>query len=74
MAMAVPVVALFGPTDERQFEFGERDVCLTVELSCRPCRPHGSRRCPTGDWRCMPDIRVETVAEAVSAALAEAGG
>ncbi len=73
MAMAVPVVALFGPTDERQFEFGERDVCLTVEISCRPCRPHGSRTCPTGDWRCMPDIGVAAVEKAVLAAVENTG-
>jgi ADP-heptose:LPS heptosyltransferase len=73
MALGVPVVALFGPTDERQFEFGERDACLTVELSCRPCRPHGSKRCPTGDWRCLPEIGVAAVETAVLAVVEKTG-
>jgi heptosyltransferase-2 len=61
MALGVPVVALFGPTDERQFEFETPGICLTEECACRPCRPHGSRRCPEGTWRCMPDISVGRV-------------
>lgn len=70
MAVGTPVVALFGPTDERQFEFGESDRCLTVDLDCRPCRPHGSLRCPEENWRCMPGIDVGRVEAAVMEALA----
>jgi ADP-heptose:LPS heptosyltransferase len=70
MAVGTPVVALFGPTDEGQFDFGESDRCLTVDLVCRPCRPHGSLRCPEGNWRCMPEIDVEKVEAAVMKALA----
>lgn len=69
MAVGTPVVALFGPTDEKQFEFGEGDSCLTVDLACRTCRPHGSLRCPEGDWRCMPEITVDMVEEAVMKVL-----
>jgi heptosyltransferase-2 len=65
MALGVPVVALFGPTDEEQFEFLPPSTCLTVDLPCRPCSPHGSRRCPVGDWRCLPEIGAATVEEAV---------
>jgi ADP-heptose:LPS heptosyltransferase len=65
MALGVPVVALFGPTDEEQFEFLSPDACLTVNLPCRPCRPHGSRICPVGDWRCMPEISAAAVEEGV---------
>jgi ADP-heptose:LPS heptosyltransferase len=70
MAVGTPVVALFGPTDENQFDFGESDRCLTVDLDCRPCRPHGSLRCPEDNWRCMPEIDVKRVEGAVIEALA----
>jgi heptosyltransferase-2 len=69
MALGVSVVALFGPTAENQFEFGRRDRCLIAPLTCRPCRPHGSVRCPEGDWRCMPDIPVRSVSDAVAELL-----
>jgi heptosyltransferase-2 len=69
MALGVSVVALFGPTAEDQFEFGRRDRCLVAPLACRPCRPHGSVRCPEGDWRCMPDIPVRSVSDAVAELL-----
>jgi len=69
MALGVSVVALFGPTAEGQFEFGPRDRCLVAPLACRPCRPHGSVRCPEGDWRCMPDIPVRSVRDAVAELL-----
>jgi heptosyltransferase-2 len=65
MALGVPAVALFGPTDEQQFEFPPPGACLTVDLPCRPCRPHGSRTCPVGDWRCMPEISAAAVEAAV---------
>jgi len=70
MALGVSVVALFGPTAESQFEFGPRDKCLVAPLACRPCRPHGSVHCPEEDWRCMPDIPVQSVREAVTELLA----
>jgi len=69
MALGVKVVALFGPTAENQFEFGDGDRCLVADLSCRPCRPHGSVLCPEKNWRCMPDIPVQSVREAVAELL-----
>jgi lipopolysaccharide heptosyltransferase II len=69
MALGVRVVALFGPTAENQFEFGDADRCLVADLVCRPCRPHGSVHCPEEDWRCMTDIPVRSVREAVAELL-----
>lgn len=71
MALGVSVVALFGPTAENQFEFGSGDRCLVTHLACRPCRPHGSLRCPEENWRCMPDITVQSVKRAVTELLAQ---
>jgi lipopolysaccharide heptosyltransferase II len=61
-----PVVALFGPTDERVTRpIGRGDV-LTADVFCRPCH---LRDCPI-DHRCMKRIDVDTVFAAVSRHLA----
>jgi lipopolysaccharide heptosyltransferase II len=64
-----PVVAIFGPTDERVTRpLGEHDV-LTHPVFCRPCM---LRDCPI-DHRCMKRITVDAVVSAVTRRLAAAG-
>jgi len=66
-AMRTPVIALFGPTIT-EFGFGPvrpGDVALGVELECRPCSSHGPRSCPLGHHRCMRDLPVEVVTQAI---------
>jgi len=54
-AVNVPVVALFGPTDERKWgPWGDGHVVITKRLSCYPCKPH---KC--GDNECMKRISVD---------------
>ena len=56
-ALGRPVVAIFGPTDERATRpIGDHDV-LTADVFCRPCM---LRDCPI-DHRCMKRITVDTV-------------
>ncbi len=65
-ALGRPVVAIFGPTDERATRpLGDHDV-VTAEVFCRPCM---LRDCPI-DHRCMKRISVATVFDAVAARLA----
>lgn len=60
-AVGVPVVALFGPTDERKWgPWGEGHIVITKRLSCRPCKPHKCR-----DNECMKKISVEEALDAV---------
>ena len=60
-AVGRPVVALFGPTDERATRpLGDHDVLLE-EVFCRPCM---LRDCPI-DHRCMKRLTVDRVFEAV---------
>jgi len=60
-AMGVPVVALFGPTDERKWgPWGEGHTVVTRRLPCHPCKPH---KC--SDNLCMKQISVEDALEAV---------
>ena len=66
-ALGRPVVAMFGPTDERATRpLGAGEV-LTANVFCRPCH---LRDCPI-DHRCMKRISVETVFDAVSRHLNE---
>ncbi len=60
-AAGVPVVALFGPTDERKWgPWGEGHTVITKRLSCYPCKPH---KC--SDNECMKQISVEEAVAAV---------
>lgn len=66
-AVAVPVVALWGPTVE-QFGFAPYHAKATVlqrNLDCRPCSAHGGPTCPLTHHRCLQDILPEHVLEAL---------
>jgi heptosyltransferase-2 len=64
-ALGRPVVAVFGPTDERATRpLGDHTV-VTAPVFCRPCL---LRECPI-DHRCMKRVGVDEVYEAVLARL-----
>jgi len=57
-AMGIPLVAIFGSTDERATgPLGTRVRIVKKEAECSPC---GRRVCPI-DFRCMNDLSVEDV-------------
>jgi lipopolysaccharide heptosyltransferase II len=68
-AVGTPVLAIFGPTVP-DFGFGPRrpgDLTLgNDDLPCRPCSKHGPPRCPLGHHRCMRDLSVERVLQAMA--------
>lgn len=62
-AVGLPTIALFGPTVP---EFGFRPwqkkaKILQVQLGCRPCSIHGTRKCPIGTHDCMRKLTVDFV-------------
>jgi heptosyltransferase-2 len=67
-AVRTPVVAIFGPTVPA-FGFGplgsDDRVVEHPGLACRPCSRHGPMVCPLGHHRCMREISVGQVLEAV---------
>lgn len=73
-ALDRPVVAIFGPTIPA-FGFGPLgdDPILELSLPCRPCSPHGPVACPLGHHRCMREIEVGRVREAVERRLSASG-
>ncbi len=68
-ALGVPVVALFGPTAEDRHHFEPRDRVLSATIDCRPCSPHGHRRCPLGHHRCMTTLSADEVIDAIQSIL-----
>jgi heptosyltransferase-2 len=65
-ALGRPVVAVFGPTDDRVTRPIGDHVVLTASVFCRPCM---LRDCPI-DHRCMKRITVARVCDSVTAILA----
>jgi len=64
-ALGLPVVAIFGPTDERSTRpAGDHDL-IVEPVFCRPCM---LRDCPI-DHRCMKRITVDRVFDAVAERL-----
>ncbi|MBI5556566.1 MAG: lipopolysaccharide heptosyltransferase II [Deltaproteobacteria bacterium] len=67
-ATGTPLVAIFGSTDAvATGPFSDRAVVLQKELGCRPCL---KKECKA-DFRCMLDISVEEVEQAVQKLLGE---
>ena len=65
-AMGTPVIALFGPTDPaRTGPYGKGHVVIREELPCSPCF---LKKCDSK--KCMRDITVEEVFQAVKEKLA----
>jgi heptosyltransferase-2 len=62
------VVAMFGSTaPELGFApVGDGHVVLCRHEPCQPCTLHGRERCPKGHFRCMNELRPETVGDAVA--------
>lgn len=68
-AFHVPTVAMFGPIHPKwSVNYNDCETGLFLELPCSPCNQH---QCPLVHHRCMRDISVEMVFEAVSRRLAD---
>jgi heptosyltransferase-2 len=76
-AAGTRTVAIFGPTIPG-FGFGPRGAAdRIIELNglpCRPCSRHGPEVCPLGHHRCMQDLRVEVVLDAVRGISGQGSG
>ena len=70
-AMQTRVFGFFGPTVQRfgYYPYRQGDRVFEVDLECRPCGSHGSKKCPQKHHNCMQKIEVEPVFAAVTAIL-----
>ena len=70
--VGVPVVAIYGPT---VLKFGYRpwakkSAVVEIEgMSCRPCGPHGHKKCPLGHHNCMQKLEASEVLRVVQSML-----
>ena len=63
----IPNVALFGSTDPRwSINYNPHEIRLHEIVPCGPC---AQRACPLGHHRCMNDLRVERVFDALQSLL-----
>jgi ADP-heptose:LPS heptosyltransferase len=63
-SLQVPVVSIFGPTDEcKNAPVGRKHLVIKQELECRPCyEPWGRIKCIQNvNYKCLNDISPETV-------------
>jgi heptosyltransferase-2 len=71
-AFQVPTVAVFCSTSP-EFGFGPwQNRAIVVQrddLPCKPCGPHGFKRCPNDTQACMQDLPASQVIEAVDTLL-----
>ncbi len=73
MALGVPTVAVFGPTDPGQFCW-DGHAFVYEDLPCSACSFYGGRRCRLGHWDCMRLIASDRVLLAVSRLLSGGSG
>lgn len=63
-ALDIPLIAIFGSTVEELGFFPNNPRARVVEnrgLYCRPCSHIGRRECPEKHFRCMREIKPETI-------------
>ncbi len=62
-ALKTPTLAIFGPTTRELgfFPYSDKASVIEEKLSCRPCRLHGSRKCPRKHFLCMRLITPQKV-------------
>jgi heptosyltransferase-2 len=67
-----PVVAVFGPT---VLQFGYRpwsknSAVVEIDgMTCRPCGPHGHKKCPLGHHNCMKQLSSKEVLRVIDGIL-----
>ena len=75
-AMKIPTVVIFCATSPA-FGYGPwQNRAVVVEqgnLACKPCRRHGSARCPNGTEACMRGPEIDVVIDAVAQLLDNRG-
>lgn len=71
-AFKIPTVAIFCATSP-EFGYGPwKNNAIVVEkqgLHCKPCRPHGSEKCPEGTDACMKGLSPDEVIKAIRKVL-----
>ena len=73
-AVETKVIAIFGATIPGFgfYPYGRNDIVIeTNGLKCRPCSIHGGNECPVKTFKCMIDIKENSIIESVVSNLAD---
>jgi len=63
-ALERPVVAIYGSTSENLTPpLSEKSMAVSIEIDCRPCQ---KRVCPYGHYRCLEELKPESVIDALA--------
>lgn len=73
MALSVPTVAIFGPTDPGQFDHEGHEL-VYADPDCGACSFFGGRECRLGHWKCMTSLSAADVFAAAVRLLGGDGG
>jgi len=74
VGLGVPTVSLFGPGRVKKWApRGDRHIVINKELSCSPCTTFGTTPPCLNETRCMSDITVDEVVNAVTMLLTSVG-
>lgn len=62
-AVQTDVFVFFGPTVQKigYSPIGKNDIVFEVDLDCRPCSSHGTKKCPLEHFNCMFSITSDYV-------------
>ena len=73
LAGGTPTVAIFGPTDARQYGlYGGRGVNVSGRVPWSPCFRRGRLACACGTIRCMDAVTVDAVHDAAAQLIGDA--
>lgn len=62
-AVGTPTITIFGPSDDVKYRpLGEKHRIVKTTIECRPC---GKHQCPLRHHRCMTEITVDQVLDAI---------
>lgn len=74
VGLGKPTVSLFGPGRTKKWApRGNNHIVINKELSCSPCTTYGNTPACTINARCMKDINVDEVSNAVTMLLTSEG-
>lgn len=71
---ATPVVSIWGATHPYAGFMGWKqnmENAISLDMDCRPCSIYGNKPCKFGDYRCLNNIKPETIVERVAQIIAE---
>lgn len=65
MALGVPSIAIFGPTDPNQFDFSNHFLIYNNQ-TCSPCHFYGEKRCHLKHHSCIKKLNIDHIIDIIN--------